>query len=529
MTAVALILLLSCANVAGLMLARSSARQKEISVRSALGAARLRIIQQLLTESLLLSGAGGALGILLAKVGVKSLVAFLSFNSNLPLQLDVGMDRHVLSFTLAVCIIVGILFGIAPALRSSRVDVTPGLKLGGGQAGASSRQSSRLHGILVASQVAISILVLVGAGLLGRTVLNLETDDPGFNTRNLLLFQVDTTASGLAVDDPRCNKLNQELQSRLAALPGVSSVGYSMMPLVSGGILGGAYRKPSAPLSSVTELDTLPVGPSFFETLQIPLIAGRTFTRTDFETTAKPKPMVINRSFARSLFGNANPLGQVLAEGQSTTSDWQVVGVVGDTKYENIRSEIAPMAFTPHLYRMSAFELRTKADPQAIVSVVRDIVGQVNPGFFLRRVSTQLEQINRTIYQERLVAALSAIFGGFSLTLASIGLYGLVAYGVAGRTHEIGVRMALGAQQQQILWLTARGGFVLALSGMVVGLGVATGVTRYLQSLLYHVRPSDPWTFLCIALLLTGIVALGCYIPARRAMRVDPMVALRHE
>ncbi len=470
MTAVGLILLLACANVAGLMLARSSARQKEMAVRNALGAPRVRIVP-----------------------------------------------------------LVGMLFGIAPALRGSRVDVAPILKLSGGQSGTTTRQSAHLGNILVVAQVVVSILVLVGAGLLGRTVLNLEGADAGFKTGNLLLFGVDMTASGLAIDDPRCDKLNQELQSRFAGLPGVSSASYSLGPMLSGGSFGSEYNLPGAPSSSALSADLLPVGPGFFETMKIPLVAGRTFTRADFESSAVPKPIVVNQTFARTVFGNDNPLGRVLSEGESQTPDWQIIGVVGDTKYENIRKEAEATVFTPHKYRLSTFALRTEGDPKALVSLVRDAVGQVNPDFFILQMTTQSQEIDRTIYQERLVATLSILFGLLALTLACIGLYGLVAYGVARRTHEIGVRMALGARRHEILWLTARLGLVVTLAGVVVGLGVAVGVTRYLQSLLYHVRPGDPWTFAGIAMVLMMVALVACYIPARRAMGVDPTVALRHE
>jgi macrolide transport system ATP-binding/permease protein len=529
MTAVGLILLLASANVAGLMLARSSARQKEMAVRNAVGAARWRIVQQLLTESVILSAAGGALGILFAVLGARSLAAFLSANSHVPLQIDVGIDGHLLGFALALSIVVGVLFGLAPALRGSRVDVAPVLKLSGGHSGTMPRQSAHLGYILVVTQVVISILVLAGAGLLGRTVFNLERADAGFKTGNLLLFGVDMTASGLAIDDPRCDKLNRELQNGLAALPGISSASYSLGPLLSGGLSGGEFHLPGAPSSSVLATDLLPVGPGFFETMKIPLVAGRTFTRADFESSAEPKPIVVNQTFARTVFGNDNPLGSVLNEGRSQTPDWQIIGVVGDTKYENIRKEAEATVFTPHKYRLSTFALRTEGDPKALVSLVREAVGRVNPDFFVVQMMTQTEEIDRTIYQERLVAGLSALFGFLALTLASIGLYGLVAYGVARRTHEIGVRMALGARRHEILWLTTRLGLVLTLGGVVIGLAVAAGATRYLESLLYRVRPIDPWTFLSIPILLGLVAALGCYFPARRAMRVDPMVALRHD
>jgi len=529
MAAVGLILLLACANVAELLLTRSSARQKEMAVRNALGAPRLRIVRQLLTESLILSVAGGALGILIAELAARWLTTFLSANSHVPLQIDAGIDWHVLGFTFAVSTVVGVLFGLAPALRGSRVDVAPTLKSSGDQPGTGTEQWVHLGNILVVAQVVISILVLVGAGLLGRTVLNLEKADPGFKTGNLLLFEVDTTASGFAMNDPRCDQLNQGLQNRFAALAGVNSASYSATPLLSGGIFGGEYNALGAPASSSINADLLPVGPGFFETMKIPLVAGRTFTTADFERSAKPKPIVVNRTFAQTVFGSGDPLGRVLSESGSQTSDWQIIGVVGDTKYENIREAVRATVFTPHQYRLSTFALRTEDDPKALVSLVRDAVGRVNANFFIRRVMTQSEAIERTIYQERLVAALSALFGLLALALACIGLYGLVAFGVARRTHEIGVRMALGAQWHEILWLTARLGLVLTIAGTVLGLVVAAGVTRSLQSLLYGVKASDAMTYSGVAILLAFVAFLACWLPARRATRVDPLTALRHE
>lgn len=529
MTAVGLILLLACANVAGLMLARSSARQKEMAVRNALGAPCLRIVRQLLTESLMLSLAGGVISILFAELAARALVAFLSANSYVPLEIDLGIDARVLGFTFAVSAIVGILFGLAPALRDSRADVAPTLKLSGGPSPTTPRQSAHLSNILVVAQVVISILVLVGAGLLGRTVLNLNAANAGFKTENLLVFDVDMTASGLKFDDPKCDKLNEELQHRFAAIPGVSSASYSESPLLSGGYSETAFRFPGVPASSARSSELLPVGPEFFKTMGIPLIAGRAFTRADFESTVQPKPIIVNQTFARTLFGNANPLGRVVIEGIRKPDETQIVGIVGDTKYESIRSEVAATVFTPHKYGSPTFELRTEGDPKALTSLAREAATQVNPDYLIMQMMTQKEEIDRTIYQERIVATLSALFGLLALTLAAIGLYGLVAYGAARRTHEIGVRMAVGAGRQEVLWLTARLGLVLTLIGVVIGLGVAAGVTKYLQSLLYNVRPTDPWTFIGIAILLVSVATVGCYLPARRAMRVDPMVALRHE
>ena len=530
MTVVSLILLLACANVAGLMLVRSSAREKEMAVRRALGAGRWRVTRQLLTESVLLSVAGGGLGIAFAEVATKSLVAFLSASSFFPLQIDVGIDGHVLWFTLGVSTIVGILFGLAPALRGSRVDVAPTLKLSVGNTRNSRGQSSRLSHMLVVAQVAISTLVLVGAGLLGLTLFHLETTDAGFNTENLLLFEVNMRASGITgFDNPRFDELNRELRDRFAAMPGVSSATYSMIPLLAGGSFDGDFSIAGAVSVSEATVDELGVGPDFFETMRIPLLAGRTLKRADFEPTARPIPVVVTQMFAHRIFGNSDPLGRSLSEKGPQPTQFQVVGVVGDTKYESVRNDTQPTIFMPDKRSSPTFELRTHGDPKALISMVRSAVSQVNPDFLVLRMMTQSEQIDRTIYQERLIATLSILFGILALSLACVGLYGLVAYGVVRRTHEIGVRMALGAQRYQIMRLTVMQGLVLTLVGIAVGIGAAAGVTRYLASLLYGVRPVDPWTFGGIAILLGGIAACACYIPARRAMRVDPMVALRHE
>jgi len=531
MTAVGLVLLIACANVAGLMLARSSGRRREMAVRNALGAARSRIMRQLLTESVLVSAAGGALGVVFAVVGAKALATSIAKNWPFPIQFEVTIDWLVLAFTLVVSAAVGILSGLAPALRGSRVDVGPALKLGG-QSGATSKQSSRLSNGLVVAQVVISILVLVGAALLGRTLLNLETTDVGFNSSNVLLFQVNMRASGIAAfDDPRLDRYNRTLQERFVALPGVSSASYSIMPLLGGGRFGGDFRVPGAPASSAFTEDVFLVGPGFFETMWIPLLEGRTFTKADFEAPTEPRPIVVNKSFAKKLFGNANPLGRKISQstGPSQLVQLQVIGVVGDTKAESVRNETRPIAFIPDMYGSPTFELRTQGDPKALVSMVEQAARDVNRDFLVLRVMTQSEQIDRTIYQERLMATLSMLFGLLTLVLACIGLYGLVASGVVRRTHEIGIRRALGAQPHEILWPIARAGLALTLAGVVIGLGVAAGVTRYVASLLYGVRPTDPWTFVGVAILLGTVAGCACYIPARRAMRVDPMVALRYE
>jgi predicted permease len=530
MTAVGMVLLIACANVAGLMLVRSSARQKEMAVRSALGAGRRRIIRQLLTESVLLAAVGGALGILLAELGAKSLASFLSMNWYSPLQMDVSIDRHVLGFTLVVSIVVGILFGLAPSLRGSRIELTPVLKESGRQSGSAAKRTMLLNNMLVVAQVAISIVVLDGAGLLVRTLVNLRTMNVGFQTRNVLLFSVDMTLSGYrAFNDPRSYKAEQDLRNRFSALPGVKSASYSMVALLSGSNMNSEFNLPGRPKSSALSADELPVGPEFFETMQIPLLTGRAFSAADFESSAKPEPVIINQTFARKLFGQENPLGRGVSEAYSDKPQWQVIGTVRDAKYASLRSEVRPTVYTLDRNSGASFELRTKGDPRLLIPIIHEVVRQADPSFLIADMKTQLEQIDQSLYQERLIAALSGLFGILAVILASIGLYGLVAYGVARRRHEIGVRMALGAQPYEIFRLMARQGLVLTFAGVAIGVGVAAGITRYLQSLLFGVQPTDPWTFGSMAILLTLVALAACYIPARRAMRVDPMIALRYE
>jgi predicted permease len=528
--AVGLILSIACANVAGLLLARSSARLKEMAVRQSLGAGRSRIIRQLLTESVLLSAAGGTLGILFAALAAKSLVAFVSRNGYLPLELDVSMDRRVLLFTFLVSVAVAILFGLAPALRGSRVDLTSGLKESGGDASRAGGRWLPLNHWLVITQVAISIVVLNGAGLLVRTLLKLRTEDVGFETQNILLFRVDMTLSGFkTLDDPRAYPAERELRNRLRALPGVISASYSAVPLLSGANLDSDFNLPGRAESFAFSADELPVGPAFFETMRIPLLAGRTFTAADFASSAKPEPVIINQSFARKLFGDRNPLGRGISEGYSDKAQWQVVGVVRDAKYDSLRKGVKPTAYTLEKDSGAAFELRAKGDPRPLIPLVREAVRQVDRNFLISDLKTQWEQIDQALFQERLIAGLSSLFGTLALILVSIGLYGLVAYGVARRTHEIGLRMALGAQPRGILRLMTRQGLSLTVAGVVIGVGLSAGITRYLETLLYGVRPIDPWTFASMAVLLGAVAALACYIPARRATHVDPMVALRYE
>ncbi len=544
MLAVGIILSIACANVAGLMLARAAARQKEMAVRLALGAGRTRIVRQLLTESVMLSVLGGVLGILFAYWGAHTVISFVSSNQTRPLGFATGVDLRMLGFTAAVSLFTGILFGVAPAFRSARIDLTPTLKEGEGSSAGSGHSRGRWFSAgnaLVVAQVALAVVVLVGAGLLVRTLQNLRSVDMGFDAHNILIFGIDPTLAGYK--GAQADNLYRDLQGRLAETPGVKSASYLMMPLLSNGLMITVFHWPGTPEDQTSESDMLDVGPNFFETLHIPFLAGREFSAADFELatanggdkpTSAPTPVIVNQAFVQKYLGKENPIGKAYGAAAAgpfagPTPGYEIVGVVRDAKYNDLRREIHPMMYQPHHVGVATFELRTAADPQALLPAIREVVGQVDANLPLFNVTTQSHQIDRLLFQERLVARLAGFFGVLALVLACIGLYGLLSYEVSRRTREIGIRIALGAQPERVLRLVLWHGIALAMVGAAVGIGVSLGVTRYLASMLFNVRASDPWTMGAVAVVL-GLVALAaCYIPARRATRVDPMVALRYE
>jgi predicted permease len=531
MAGVGLVLLIACANVASLTLARAAARETELAMRFALGAARGRIIRQLLTESLLMAVVGGLLGITLAYLGANALATFLSSNWYSSLEINVHPDSRVLGFTMAIALLTGILFGLAPALRSTRIDVTPALK-----ESAVSLPGTALIGrrfgvgnLLVVTQVALSILVLVGASLLARTLIKLATMNTGFDARNLALFSLEPELTGY--EGERLANLFPELQRRLRALPGVASVGYSAVPLVSGAYsTTGDIYVANQPDQSL-QVGFLRVGPNFFETMRIPLLAGRTYNSPDYPDASKKKTkvVIVNRAFARRFFGKQNPVGQLLSQAKGKPPDLEIVGVVEDTKYYSLREEVEPTIYFPMLAGDATFEVRTASDPKALLPLIRSAVRSVDSNLPIYHLMTQTEQINRTIFQERLVAWLSGAFALLALVVACIGLYGLLAHEVARRTHEVGVRMALGASPREVLALVLGRGIRLVTLGVMMGIGAALGLARYLQSLLFGVRPIDPLAYAIVTILLLIVTLGACYLPARRATKVDPMVALRYE
>ncbi|HXN51357.1 MAG TPA: ABC transporter permease [Candidatus Acidoferrum sp.] len=544
MLAVGIILLIACANIAGLMLARAGAREKEMAVRLALGAGRARVVRQLLTESVMLSVLGGVLGILFAYWGAHAIISFVSSNQAAPLGFATGVDLRMLGFTVTVSLLTGILFGIAPTLRSADVVLTPALKEGQGSSASLGHSGGKWFSIgnaLVVAQVALAIVVLVGAGLLVRTLQNLRSIDVGFDSHNILIFGIDPTVIGYK--GPQVDSFYRDLQGRLSETPGVKSASYSMVPLLNDGLMITMFHWPGTPQDQNSEADVLGVGPNFFETLHIPFLAGRRFNASDFKLsalnggatpTSAPTPVIVNQAFVEKYLSKENPLGKQFGESAGGAGDppspgYEIIGVVRDAKYNSLRREIHAMMYMPQSAGGASFELRTAADPQAILPAIREVVAQVNTNLPLFDVKTESEQIDRLLFQERLVARLSGFFGLLALVLACVGLYGLLSYEVSRRTREIGIRLALGAQPGSVLKLVLRQGIVLAIVGAGVGIGVAVGVTRYLTSMLYNVHANDPLTMIAVAVLLTLVAFAACYIPARRAMRVDPLVALRYE
>lgn len=570
MAAVGFVLLIACANVAGLILARSAKRQKEMAMRQALGAGRARIMRQLLTESVLLSFAGGALGIVFAYLGVNAMTKMVESGFGEPFPFVIAPDLRVLAFTVAITLGTGILSGLVPTLRGSRSELTRSLRENASSVpgGAHTGQRFRFGDVLVVLQVALSIVVLVGAGLLVRTLLNLKAVNPGFDTQNLLLFGINPTMAGYK--DQQMMNLYGELQQRFDALPGVVSASYSDEPLLAGGYSNDMVHLDGAQPKQNSETYVLSVGPQFFSTLRIPQLAGRAFNAPDFTSTeettaaikaaeqaadktaagsgappvpshakrraAAPIPVIINEAFARKYFPKQNPIGMHFGNMDEDNPrvvvfrpGFQVVGIVGDTKYKDLKREIGPTMYSPLVGSHAYFELRVAGDPTTPINAVRKIVASTDSRLPIFDVRTQTQQIAQTHFQERLLSRLSSFFAMLATALACIGLYGLLSYEVAMRTRELGIRVALGAQKRDLMKLVVRHGLLLSIGGVILGMAGAFGVTRFMASMLYNVGPNDPGTFMAVSGLLLLVALLACGIPALRAVRVNPLVALRSE
>jgi predicted permease len=529
MAVVGLVLLIACANVANLLLARATARRKEIAVRLALGAGRLRLIRQLLTESILLALSGGVLGLVFAWWGSRFLLALVGSGRN-PVFLNLTPDARMLAFTAAASLLAGILFGLAPAWRATRVDLTPALK----DNARISRGGARLGlgKMLVVMQVALSLLLLIGAGLFVRSLEKLKSIDAGFNRENVLLISTDPQMIGYQEGARQIVDLYQRMLERIKAIPGVRSVSLSGEGLLSGiGATSGGRlhvrRQPSR--NVISEMSA--VGPEYFETVGMTILRGRGFTAQDHEK--EPHVAVVNETFARHYFGGDNELGHRIsfAPGESEV---EIVGVVKDAKYDNLREPPTPIYYVPyvqnpHFWRGTTFHIRTAADPTRIIAAVRQAVREIDANLPLFNIKTLATQIDETIVQERLIGTVSSFFGLLSLLLAAIGLYGVLAYAVNQRTHEIGIRMALGAQRGEVLLMVLRQGMKLVLIGVVLGLAASFAATRLVASYLFGITATDPVTFIGVPILLLMVAFLACFVPARRATRVDPLVALRYE
>jgi len=534
LAAVALVLLIACANVANLMLARASARSKEISVRAALGARRVRLLRQLLTESVILGCAGGLLGLLLAYGGVHLITAFTPTKvaGNIFQLVTIGIDSSVLLYTLAVSVLTGVVFGLAPALTSSKPDLNQALKESG-QMLASSLRRNLLRSVLVVAEVSLSLVLLIGAGLLMKSFYQLWAVDPGFRSDHVLAFAVELADSKYPKDTQQAAFFEQ-LLGRLRVLPGVKAAGLcNSLPLSRRWrmMIGVRFEgQPARPPDQVQSIPSISVSADYFRTMGIPIIQGRAFSERD--DVNAPKVVILNQTMAHEFFPNENPIGRRMVMGQGANALATVVGVVGDVRNRGLDAQAQAAFFVPFPQSPDStmeVALFTAVEPTSMVTAVRNAVAAIDPEQPVFDISTMDERLAASVAPRRFNLLLLASFALLAMLLASVGIYGVVSYAAVQRTHEVGVRMALGAQRRDVLKLILAQGMVLLLIGIGVGLIGAFLLTRFLSALLYGVRPTDSATFAAVSLLLAAVAIVACYIPARRANRVDPMVALRYE
>jgi predicted permease len=535
MTMVGLILAIACANIANLLLARAESRKREIAVRLSLGAGRWRIVRQLLTESVLLSCLGGALGLLVAFWSIRS-ITWLLANGRAEFTLHASLNLPVLAFTAALSLATGMLFGLAPALRATRGDLTPALK--------AARITAPVHRlgwpigvgqILVVAQVGISLAVVIAAGLFVRTLSNLNAVRLGFERENVLVFNVNARSAGYK--GAALARFYSGLSESFHSIPGVRNAAFSNYPLASqywngtGVVIPGVEPQPGKPF----QLATMSVDPSFLSTMGIPILAGRGVEERDLRA---PRVAVVNEQFAKEFLGNANPVGRFIGIGdprQSPAANIEIIGVARNAVYNSLKEDKPPaLAYLPYTQNLDdlsgvCFELRTAGAPLARAESVRRVLRAANPLVPLTDIGTEDLSIDRTISQERTLANLGACFGALALAIACIGLYGTIAYSVARRTGEIGIRLALGARRGSIVWMVLRQVVALAATGLAMGFAAAWETTRFVQSFLFGTKPNDPLA-LSLAVVILGVAALAAgYAPARRAARMDPMAALRCE
>jgi macrolide transport system ATP-binding/permease protein len=529
LTLVGLILAIACANIANLLLARSASRRREIALRLSVGAGRARIVRQLLTESVLLASLGGVLGLLFAIWGIRFLSLLLA-DGPTNFTVHAGLNWHVLGVTAALSLLTGVLFGLAPAMQSTRVDVVPALKEIRASQPPTPHAFWRVDPgqVLVAGQIAVSLLMLTAAGLFVRTLSNLQSIDLGFNRENILLFQLNARSAGH--QDPEISAFYGDLQKRFSKTPGVRSVTLSDTSLIEAGFgepIGVLGAKPN-PANRI-----LTVGPSFFTTMQIPILVGRDFDERD--RPGSPSVAVINELFAKANFGDNNPLGQRLVlSGGPVPREMEIVGVTKDARYGSLTRDIPPVVYIPYDQgfpqpAQMVYALRTGGDPLVVVNAVREIVHQADSRVPVSNVRTQTAEIDRSINQAIVFARLCTAFAILGLVIACVGLYGTMSYSVARRTNEIGIRMALGARRGGVIWMVLRQVFVLAIAGLAIGLPVALATSKLVESFLFGMKPDDPVAIAVAVAVLVAAAVIAGWVPARRASRIDPMVAVRHE
>jgi putative ABC transport system permease protein len=528
--AVGFVLLIACANVANLLLARATARRKEIAIRTALGASRWRLVRQLLTESVLMAIVGGGLGLLLAVWGVDVLIKLNQ--NNIPRAREIGIDSRVLAFTFGLSLLTGILFGLIPALQASKTELTEALKEGGRTSSGSHR--ARFRNLLVVSEIALALVLLIGAGLMVKSFARLLHVNPGFEPQNLLTMQVALPSTKYSEPSQRAAFYQQALD-KIKTLPGVQSAGaVSHLPL-SGSIASGFFSiegQQYPPGEQLPHTDLRAASPQYLQTMGIPVLKGRYFDERD--TDAAPNVAIIDETLARRYWPNEDPLGKRISfNRRENVQVWrEIVGVVGAVKHKGLDADYRGQLYFPHPqnpWGNMYLVVRTTNEPSSMAAMVRSAIQSVDKDQPVYRVMTMETLLNESVAQRRFSMLLLTLFAVVAVVLAIVGLYGVMSYGVSQRTHEIGIRMALGAQARDVLRMVVGQGLLLALIGVGIGLVAALLLTRVMSSLLFGVSATDPFMFASIPLILAVVALLACYIPARRATKVDPMVALRYE
>ena len=531
MAMVGLILAIACANLANLLLARASARRREIAVRLSVGAGRWRIVRQMLTESVLLSLIGGVLGLFVAFAGIR-LITWLIANGRENFTLHAALDWPVLGFTFALAVIAGMIFGLAPAIQSTKVDFTPALKQGRstGSVSGGRRFRPRLGHALIVAQIAVSLLLVVAAGLFVRTLSNLHSIDVGFNRENILLLSLNGRQAGYR--DAALARFYADLLDRFRGIPGVRSATASNFPLVAQYVNDNYVSMPGRTPQPNDFTNCLNVDPAFLETMRIPVVAGRDFAAADL---ASPDVTIVNQKFAATFFPGQNSVGQDIVLGKApNTTTLQIVGVARDAHYNSLQEQDEPVIYIPYtqsvqFLRGLFFELRTAGNPMSVAGAVRRSVHEASRDVSITEMSTQAQRIEQTISQERTFADLGACFAVLALLIACVGLYGAMAYTVARRTGEIGIRMALGAQRPKIIWMVLREVLALTAAGLIAGYAAAHYATRLVESFLYGMKANDPLAIAAAIAILLAAALLAGYTPAWRASRIDPAAALRNE